>query len=141
MHVNKGFSLLEAIVALAVMSGFGMALFAFFNTSLISVEKVQKAYQNDAVVRNIVSVVDAIDPTTRASGNIKLGQSHISWESELVEPARPNNIWLGGKGLYTVGLYRVVVTVEQGSNGSLKTYELMKAGYQQTGDILDGLFQ
>ena len=47
---QRGFSLLEAIVALAILASVGMALFAAMNQSLSMVARAEKVRERDATL-------------------------------------------------------------------------------------------
>ncbi len=52
---QAGFSLLEAIVALAILASVGMALFAAMNQSLGMVAKAERVRERESALRNAVA--------------------------------------------------------------------------------------
>ena len=64
MTGQRGFSLLEAIVALALLASVGMALLSWLNGSLISLRRVQEVAAVQAAAR------DASNPALRQALNL-----------------------------------------------------------------------
>ena len=58
-HVPRGFSLLEAIVALAILATAGLALFAAMSQSVQMVARAENARLSDSAVRNAVAWIHA----------------------------------------------------------------------------------
>lgn len=127
---QRGFSLLEAIVALTIMATAGLALFAAMNQSVQMAQRAETARQADSALRNAVAWMETVNPAVTPDGEQELGDVRLRWHSELVEPARDAMTGYMQAGLFEVGLYRV--TLELSIDGRpLTTAEIRRVGYRQ----------
>lgn len=125
-----GFTLLEAIVALAILAAAGLALFAAMSQSLQMVQRAQHARASDTALRNALAWSDRINPMQQPSGEQPLGDWLLRWDAEPVEPPRDGTTRSSGPGLYEVGLYRVRLELWQDGRMQ-RTATLRRAGYRQ----------
>lgn len=129
-HRASGFTLLEAIVALAILAAAGMALFAAMSQSLQMVRRAQAAREADAALRNALAWTETVNPMASPRGEQALGDWELRWTSEPVEPPRSGTTGYLVPGLYEVGLYRM--HLELWRDGALqREVELRRAGYRQ----------
>lgn len=125
-----GFSLLEAIVALAILAAAGLALFAAMTQSTQMVQRAQQAREIDAALRNALAWSERINPMEQPRGEQALGSWQLRWDSEPVEPPRDNVTGYLQPGLYQVGLYRLHLQLWHA--GALqREATLHRAGYRQ----------
>ena len=126
----RGFTLLEAIVALAILAAAGMALFAAMSQSLQMVQRAQQARDADAALRNALAWTETINPMHSPSGEQALGDWEMRWTSEPVEPPRDAATGFLQPGLYQVGLYRLHLQLWR--DGALqREVTFNRAGYRQ----------
>jgi len=127
----RGFTLLEAIVALAILAAAGLAMFAAMSQSLQMVRRAQDARAADAALRNAVALSETLDPMARPTGEAPLGGGwSLRWEAELLEPLRDGATGYLQPGLYQLGLYRM--HLELWRDGQLRREaSLRRAGYRQ----------
>lgn len=126
----RGFTLLEAIVALAILAAAGMALFAAMSQSLQMVRRAQQAREADAALRNALAWTETINPMQSPRGEQALGDWELRWTSEPVEPPREGTTGYLQPGLYQIGLYRLHLQLWRG--GALqREVEMRRAGYRQ----------
>lgn len=103
----RGFTLLEAIVALAILSAGGMALFASMSQSVQMVNRAEQAREDDTALRNALAWVEQVNPMQAPEGSMPLGEYELRWSSRLLEPVRPGATGYLQHGLYDVGLYEL----------------------------------
>lgn len=127
---QRGFSLLEAIVAMTIVATVGLALFAAMSQSTQMVGRAENARRVDSAVRNAVAWMQSVNPMETPSGEQQLGDVTLRWSSELVEPVRDSMTGYLQPGLYAVGLYRVRLELEQDGR-PLADVEIRRAGYRQ----------
>ncbi len=108
---NKGFSLLEAIVAMAIVASFGMAIFAWINSNLNTLNKIQSKSEHDQVVRSVVEYMQGIDIMEQPDGNENIAQYSVFWKATLIEPVIDGTNGVGGKSDFELGLYLTDVSV------------------------------
>lgn len=125
-----GFTLLEAIVALAILAAAGLALFAAIAQSVQMAERAERARETDIAMRNALAWSEQVNPMQRPSGEQRLGAYHLRWRSEPVEPERDAVTGYLQPGLYRVGLYRV--HLELWRDGTIaQRSERLRVGYRQ----------
>ena len=126
----RGFSLLEAIVALAILAAAGMAMFAAMSQSLQMVQRAQQAREIDTALRNALAWSTRINPMLQPDGEQALGDWSLRWSAEPVEPPRDGETPSLQPGLYQLGLYDMHLELWRG--GSLQRQaSLRRAGFRQ----------
>ena len=127
----RGFTLLEAIVALAILAAAGMALFAAMSQSQQMVRRAEAAREADAALRNALAWVEQVNPMEQPSGEQVLGGGWLlRWRSDPVEPPRDGETGFLQPGLYQVGLYDMTLTLVRDGDVRREA-ELRRAGYVQ----------
>jgi general secretion pathway protein I len=125
-----GFTLLEAIVALAILAAAGLALFAAMSQSLQMVERAQQAREEDTALRNALAWSERINPMLQPDGEQALGDWSLRWHAEAVEPPRDGATNSLQPGLYQLGLYRMQLGLWR--DGRLqREASLRRVGYRQ----------
>lgn len=126
----RGFSLLEAIVALAILAAAGLALFTALTQSMQMLGRAERARELDRALRNALVVVERIEPARQARGEADVGDYLLRWTLQPVEPPKPGATGFLRAGYYEVGLYGV--RLELWRDGVLEhTAEVRRAGYRQ----------
>lgn len=126
---HKGFSLLEAIVALLLVTMLGMATFSWISNLLLSVEKIESRGFTNLVKRNVNEYLSDINMMSSPSGEQELSGLKIVWNAELVEPIKRGKDSYGGVTQFELGLYRVLVRVEN-DDEELMEFQTLKVGYK-----------
>ena len=115
MHNNfflqKGFSLLEAIVALLLVTTLGLGLLSWANNNLLNLTKIEKAYERDDAIKNALDFIEAINLTEYPSGKEQVGHYTFKWKANAIEPAKDAIISDGYPGLYEITLYSVEINI------------------------------
>ena len=104
---STGFTLLEAVVAMAIFAAAGMALYALFNANLISLGRAQDVTAQLPTVHRAMEYLSAIDPVQQPTGQIELGGYDVTWSSRLMEPVRESQTAQGFRGYHELGLYEI----------------------------------
>ena len=104
---SAGFTLLEAVVAMAIFAAAGMALYALFNTNLISLGRAQDVTAQIPTAFRAIEYLSAIDPAEQPTGEIELDGYEVTWSSRLMEPVRDSQSVQGYQGYHEVALYEV----------------------------------
>lgn len=126
---NAGFSLLEAIVALALVASIGITLLSWLNGSLIGLRRVQAISETQAARRNALAYLAHINPMLTPEGEIQLGGWRLRWQAREVEPARDGVGYPAGTGLYLIGLYDTTARLERGADET-EEFTLRQVGYR-----------
>ena len=88
MKTQHGFSLLEVIVALVLITSTGMALFSWMNTNTMSLQRVQFVQQRNIATRNALMYINTINPLQTPQGSTTLGSYIVNWNSKALEPPK-----------------------------------------------------
>lgn len=130
MNRVRGFSLLEAIVALTILAAAGLALFAAMSQSLQMVGRAERAREVDSAMLNAVAWMETVNPMETPRGEQAFGQFMLQWASEPIEPVRDGTTGFLQPGLYRLGLYRMRLRLTR--DGVLEREETVRrVGYQQ----------
>lgn len=127
---QRGFSLLEAIVALTILATVGMALFAAMSQSTQMIARAENARRVDSAVRNAAAWMASVNPAETPQGEQQLGDVTLRWSSDLVEPMHDAMTGYLQPGLYQVGLYDVRLELQR-DGSPLTEVTIRRAGYRQ----------
>lgn len=109
----RGFTLLEAVVAMAIFAAAGMALYALFNANLISLGRAQDVTGQIPAVHRAMEYLAAIDPAEQPVGQIELDGYDVVWSSRLMEPVRDSQTVQGYRGYHELGLYEITLDINR----------------------------
>jgi len=107
---DGGFTLLEALVALVILSVGLLVFYEFLSGSLRAADRVRNAsdaYDRD---RNALALASTINPMMSPEGVLDLGRYRIRWRSERITAMfRNTNFPAADPGQFTIALYRMVL--------------------------------
>lgn len=104
---NKGFALLEAIVALVIFSSVAMGIYGWINTNLNSLQRVVAVTEANHLLQVGVEYLKIQDLDKQQQGVIPQGNYRIEWRAQLLEPWQKGVTAKGMTGLYDFGLYNI----------------------------------
>jgi len=105
---QAGFALLEAIVALTLLAGTGMALFAWIQQNTQAASRLRVHEQEARLLNSAQLLVQLVNPMVKPDGDMDAGDVRIQWRAELLEPERRNQPFgLEVRGPFRMGLYRL----------------------------------
>jgi|ThiBiot_300_plan_2_1041538.scaffolds.fasta_scaffold01003_11 prepilin-type N-terminal cleavage/methylation domain-containing protein len=111
---RDGFSLIEALVALAIASMTLMAIFELQIQMTRSQQRAALAIEQVAAQENALALTRNLNPMAQPQGRIELpGGDTIVWTTEPRSERRINAGFPAGDGAFEVQLYRVTVGVER----------------------------
>jgi general secretion pathway protein I len=127
---QRGFSLLEAIIALTLLSVAGLSLLSWIHANLAGLRRIEQAAQRDAAIRNALNFVAALNPALKPQGRQNVAGYAFAWQSRPLEPLKDGVNYLGATSFYQVGLYEVQIQVFQ-ADLPLAEITARQPGYQQ----------
>lgn len=127
---QAGFTLLEAIVALVLMSSALGALYTWINTDLISLRRAEAVVATQNVVQETVRQLQLLPLEDGATGRLQIAAYTVDWRAKLVEPMAPGRSQRGPIGLYDHSLYVVAFDISTASV-ELGSWTLRQARYLQ----------
>src|SRR3546814_11614778 len=88
MRVVRGFTLLEAIVALVIFAMGAFALYGWLSTNLITLERARVGSEALVVRQSALELLRDVNPMRDPSGEREAGALRVQWTSTPVEPPK-----------------------------------------------------
>jgi general secretion pathway protein I len=76
---QQGFTLLEAVIAMAIFSIGATALYAWVNTSMITLARADQVTQRVSAVESAIEFMGMVDPELQPQGMSVIGGLGIQW--------------------------------------------------------------
>lgn len=131
---QAGFTLLEALVAIALLAGTLVAIFTLVGSVLSSAQRVGRSNDRNQITINALEAMRAINPMLEKAGQIVLGPYSVTWKSTAVSPVTEGAGYPMGTSLYQVALYESAIQVKGGDGVVLAEFKLRQVGYQRVRD-------
>jgi prepilin-type N-terminal cleavage/methylation domain-containing protein len=106
---TAGFTLIEVIVALVILSAGLLAFYEFLASSLRAADRVRaaaEAYDRD---QNALALASTLNPMATPDGDFDIGPYRIRWHATPITPPERSATLGAGPGPFAVALYRVVL--------------------------------
>ena len=127
----RGFTLLEAIVAMAIVGIALLPVVAFIGQSARQLTTAADASDRSFATQSAIAVLDAVNPLDEPRGTLPLdSELTLSWESRAIIPVNRETLTGGGLPDYRVGLFLVSVTLLRGEEPWF-SFDLRKFGYHR----------
>lgn len=127
-HRQRGFSLLEAIVALTIMATCLLALYAWLSTSTLALNRVRNNAAALADARAAMAVIETVNPMAEPSGTRRLPPLEVRWKSEPLTDLRLGMSPAGGATQFDFRLYALDVEVLRDSQ-PVRDFRIRKTGW------------
>jgi prepilin-type N-terminal cleavage/methylation domain-containing protein len=128
---SAGFTLLEAIVAVAIVGLALVPIVSFLSLSANELIKAGEANERSFATQAVVALLDSVNPGTDASGSLPVNDRiSVSWESEVL--VRPGQQIVSNSGLPNrhLGFYKMHVIVTRAGDRWFD-FDLRKVGYTE----------
>jgi general secretion pathway protein I len=132
---QQGFTLLEAIVAMVLIAGAGMALFSWINTNIISLSRVQEINAQAEAQANVLAYMNTVNPMMTPEGKADLGFYRLQWKAEAVTAVQDGANYPYGISLYQLALYRTAIQVEKADGRHWFDMALRQVGYKKVREL------
>ena len=128
---QRGFSLLEAVVSIVLISTTGLALFSWINSNLISLGRVQETNARAEATQNALEYMAAVNPMLAPQGKANLGDTELAWDAKLISPIKDGTGYPMGTSLWQFALYDTSVAVTQEGDKPGFSFRLKQIGYKR----------
>lgn len=132
---TRGFTLLEAIVALTLISSAGLALFAWVNSNIATLSRVEDASQRAAATRNAIEFMQTVNPMLTPQGEVQLGAYRIRWQAQPLTDTVDGANFPYGVSLYQFSLYNTRIELAGETGAPDVAFELKQVGYRRVRDM------
>ncbi|MDA3877939.1 MAG: hypothetical protein PF483_12715 [Halothiobacillus sp.] len=126
-----GFGLLEAIVALVLISVAVMAAYDWISTNLITISRIQDIAAKTQAENNLLGYMANINPMQNPAGSQAFLDYQLLWQSKPISPLQDQINSIQGIGLYRVGLYEITLHVEKPDGKPWFTEQITQVGYKR----------
>jgi general secretion pathway protein I len=133
-HGEEGFSLLEAIVALALLSAALLPLYLLISAAAQSAGRLDRSNRQGEIELNALEVMYAVNPMERPDGRVDLGPYAVRWSARLALEPVDGSDYPAGRGRYRIGLYDSVVEAVEPGGRVLLRFPLRMVGFKQRTD-------
>jgi general secretion pathway protein I len=127
---QSGFTLLEAIVAMAIMATCLLALYGWLSSNTIAVSRAAAQTRALGDARAALAVVESINPMAEPQGERAVPPLTVRWESKAITPTRPGLSQAGFPTLFDFTLYDVDVQVLR-DDTLVKEFTVRRSGWNQ----------
>lgn len=132
---QAGFGLLEALVALVLLSSVGFALLAWVHQNLDATQRMRSFYSEQEIKRFALDLIRTENPMVKPEGEFIRGTYRISWKSESMTPPVAQVGYPQGIGKHEVGLYKTRISVFRATESvPWFTEEITTIGHQRSGN-------
>ena len=128
---EAGFTLLEAIVAIALLAATLVPIYALFSTTLRSAFRISEANRMAEIEQNALDVMATVNPMERPTGRLDLGPYAVTWTSRLMLPDLDGAGYPRGMSLFRIGYYESTVTVVDPDKNMMVQFKLRQVGYHR----------
>lgn len=128
---QRGFTLLEAIVAMVLISSTGITLFAWVNSSITALNHIHDANARSEATVNALEYLDRVNPMLTPEGRASLGSYQVRWRAKPVTLIQDGVNYPQGLGLYQFALYETRVLLENSSGQAWFDFNIRQIGYKK----------
>ncbi len=133
MRSSPGFTLLEAIVAIAIIGIALVPIMTFVSLMVGGLTRAADANARNLAEQSIIELLEPLNPLERPIGDDQIGDLLIHWEStNLVPPNKQVRVGTGLAG-FMIGFYNVTISVDRATGGPWFAFDMRKVGYQRIG--------
>lgn len=126
---QAGFTILEAIVALAVFAGGAIALYSLYAANISALLRAGDAIRQEPLVRQAVERLSAMNLPGEGSGEFAVEGVNFIWTARQMEPYRQGQNMDGRLGSHRFGLYEVDFSAVEAGR-VLGRYRMRLVGHQ-----------
>lgn len=135
----RGFTLLEAIVALVLLTTAGLALFSWINNGFDSLQRIERANAISTAEINALEFMRNVNPAARPEGNVRLGDVALTWRALPISEPRSNRGDTGDPGVFIVTLYETEITLDSPPAFEKHRLSVRQMGFTRMTSVEEGV--
>ncbi|MBC7705707.1 MAG: prepilin-type N-terminal cleavage/methylation domain-containing protein [Rhodoferax sp.] len=129
---QRGFSLLEAVVAMVILASTGWALLAWINSSIASLGRIEESNARSLTTANVLEYMQTVNPMLRPDGRVRLGLHTIAWTARPLTPVIDGSGFPRGPSFYQLAMYEIAVRAFRGDELDPSVeFRMKQVGYRQ----------
>jgi prepilin-type N-terminal cleavage/methylation domain len=128
MRAMHGFTLIEVLIALAILSASLATVLGMFSQGQQNTAKVSQVYQITRQQNNIFNALQQINPAQKQQGTHQIGDLTYQWQANPISPLVPLRSD-DGLALKYVQLYQITVDYQYKQQAGQFAFE--KLGWQE----------
>lgn len=126
---SRGFSLLEAIVALTIFSAGALTLYGWLSVNVTSLGRAEARTDALRDARAGLALIETINPLAEPRGTRDIGALTIEWAARPVAERRTGATPVGRPSVFDLALYDVDVVVLREGSESYR-FTVRRAGWE-----------
>ena len=134
VRCDGGFTLLEAVVAMVLLSGAGVALFAWINTEIAALSRVQESNARAEAMVNAVEFMHTVNPMTAPEGKVSFAAYRLEWKARAISAVQDGVGYPAGTSLFQLALFDNHITVQQLDGTPWFEFTLRQIGFKRVRD-------
>ena len=128
---ENGFSLVEAVVALVILSSSGIALATWFSLSMENLVRLEETQKSQLVLDNLFEYFSTLElKSEKKDEKLNLENYEIIWSASLLEPEQTGRGLSGAVSNFDLGLYAIDFSVNLGQV-EIGRYKTKKVGFKK----------
>lgn len=128
---EQGFTLLEVIMAMVILSIGLIPLFAIFGGYMDAMRKMGDENEKSQAREQILAYMDAINPNVQKEGSLDLPNYTFSWIADPIVENLENTEEQRGKGNFLISLYDTKVTASKPQMDPWLEFTIRQIGYSK----------
>ena len=132
---EDGFSVLEAMIAMAILSAALIPLLTLQGQLIRNVESFERAEVRFSARDSALTYLNNLNFTLTPSGSLDLGTADMRWSSTLAGPPQMSRGDNGVEGRFEMSLYDVTVQLDF-KNGQQDEFAIRSIGWRPVGSFL-----
>ena len=136
MKHARGFTLLEAIVAMVIFTLVASTLYAWQATNMLTIDRVASLARREQLIRDALGVLRAVNPMQDPHGTRRVGDLSVHWRAQPITPEVEGESQIGSMSAYNLRLYVLDVEVRLRDRDALR-FQVRQTGYKQVRAVSD----